>query len=62
MRNKLYSVKVYLKINHVQLFYNVKMCRVNIYKTTLFQIAKFEETLKEKNDLLTCFKGSKVRG
>lgn len=26
-----------------------------------FQIAKFEETLKEKNNLLTCFKESKVR-
>ena len=32
-----------------------------MFKITMFQIAKFEETLKQKNDLLTCFKGSKVR-
>ncbi|XP_015773819.1 PREDICTED: nucleoporin GLE1-like [Acropora digitifera] len=34
---------------------SVNVCEINM----MFQIAKFEETLKEKNDLLTCFKGSK---
>ena len=37
--------------------FSVNVCEINM----MFQIAKFEETLKEKNDLLTCFKGSKVR-
>jgi len=32
-----------------------------LFSPPYFQIAKFEENLKEKNDLLTCFKENKVR-
>ncbi|XP_067057026.1 golgin subfamily A member 1-like isoform X7 [Acropora muricata] len=41
---------------HVSLCLEDAMKETNELKS---QIAKFEETLKEKNDLLTCFKGSK---
>lgn len=42
---------------HVSLCLEDAMKETNELKS---QIAKFEETLKEKNDLLTCFKESKV--
>ncbi|KAK2555445.1 Golgin subfamily A member 1 [Acropora cervicornis] len=42
---------------HVSLCLEDAMKETNELKS---QIAKFEETLKEKNDLLTCFKGSKL--
>ncbi|XP_068694876.1 golgin subfamily A member 1-like isoform X7 [Montipora foliosa] len=42
---------------HVSLCLEDAMKETNELKS---QIAKFEETLKQKNDLLTCFKGSKL--